>query len=262
MEGAQFTKLFCIVFLTMLGAENINTAEDCIPVDQCSCKLKSGKYISLWDIDKKGASYPAEDALSRTGFNYLYSPCSVLKKTGTECDNALVCQNVNSDSFAIALKPKAVSVGYDVVLKQYTFVYTGTSTQLSKNRQTTINLACDPNIKAPLLSVVLESPEGVYGLTVTTKCACPGACSHLSPQSASSSTGLSTGSVLCIVLLVLVVVYLIGGVLINKFVRHEENSELFPNKTFWKGFPVLVKDGCIFTFRKIRAGKSDYEAIS
>lgn len=38
-----------------------------------------------------------------------------------------------------------------------------------------------------------------------------------------------------------IVVYLIGGILINKYVRKTEKADLIPNKNFWKDFPVLAK---------------------
>ena len=42
-------------------------------------------------------------------------------------------------------------------------------------------------------------------------------------------------------LLVLVIIYLIGGVLINKYIRKVEQGNEIPNKGFWKDLPGLIK---------------------
>ena len=39
----------------------------------------------------------------------------------------------------------------------------------------------------------------------------------------------------------IIVVYIICGILINKYVRHIEGKEAFPNYLFWIDFPFLVK---------------------
>ena len=49
------------------------------------------------------------------------------------------------------------------------------------------------------------------------------------------------GGLLSFRLLVLVVIYIVGGIIINKFVRKPEDGTLVPNKEFWKGLPGYVK---------------------
>jgi len=39
----------------------------------------------------------------------------------------------------------------------------------------------------------------------------------------------------------LVVVYIVVGILINKFVRKPEDGTLTPNKEFWKDLPGYIK---------------------
>jgi len=48
------------------------------------------------------------------------------------------------------------------------------------------------------------------------------------------------------------VVYLVAGVLFNKFKRGLTGVELVPNVTFWSSIPGLVKDGVMFIVNKIR----------
>jgi len=42
-------------------------------------------------------------------------------------------------------------------------------------------------------------------------------------------------------LLVLVVIYIVAGILVNKFVRKPEDGTLAPNKEFWKDLPGYIK---------------------
>ena len=45
---------------------------------------------------------------------------------------------------------------------------------------------------------------------------------------------------------VLIIVYIVGGILINKFGRHIESvPEVIPNLSFWKDLPFLFKVGAM-----------------
>ncbi|XP_068715342.1 uncharacterized protein [Montipora foliosa] len=65
-------------------------------------------------------------------------------------------------------------------------------------------------------------------------------------------TGLSLGSKLLIAFFSLLLAYAIIGTLFNKYVRHKEGKEVFPNYEFWIDLPVLVKDGGTFTVHSFR----------
>jgi len=80
-----------------------------------------------------------------------------------------------------------------------------------------------------------------YQFTWTSALACPG-----------GNKGLSAGSIILIVLLCLVVVYIVAGVLVNRFLRHQQGLDLIPQKEFWFGLPFLVKDGFMFIINKVR----------
>lgn len=53
--------------------------------------------------------------------------------------------------------------------------------------------------------------------------------------------GLSTGSVLVILLLVITSVYLLCGGAVLYFIRGARGKEIIPNIDFWTDFPKLVK---------------------
>ncbi|KAK0072416.1 hypothetical protein PV325_011392 [Microctonus aethiopoides] len=62
------------------------------------------------------------------------------------------------------------------------------------------------------------------------------------------SLGLSTGSVLVILLCVFSSLYFIGGAVALKVFRGAVGLELIPNYDFWSDLPGLVRDGVAFTF--------------
>lgn len=39
----------------------------------------------------------------------------------------------------------------------------------------------------------------------------------------------------------MLIAYVIGGILFNKYARQVEGKEVFPNYSFWADFPYLVK---------------------
>ncbi|KAL1467088.1 hypothetical protein MTO96_005945 [Rhipicephalus appendiculatus] len=70
-----------------------------------------------------------------------------------------------------------------------------------------------------------------------------GACGSSSP--ATSSGGLSTGSVLLILFFVALLIYFVGGVLVNRN-NGAQGVEMIPHLQFWKELPSLIVEGCVF----------------
>jgi len=67
--------------------------------------------------------------------------------------------------------------------------------------------------------------------------------------------GSGGGLIFLIILLVGVFVYCVGGFVFNMKKREKKGAEAIPNVEFWKDFPNLVKEGCLFTFRKAKSLK-------
>jgi len=59
----------------------------------------------------------------------------------------------------------------------------------------------------------------------------------------SSPTGITGGGIFLILLFCGAALYLVIGVVVNKFVRHQSGIEMIPNIAFWTGFLGLIKDG-------------------
>jgi len=119
------------------------------------------------------------------------------------------------------------------------------------NRQTEIDFICDTGAGLGKPEYSQENPQHHYTFAWKSSYACP-----VSP----GGGGLSPGSILLIILLVLVVVYLVAGILFNKFRRQMNGIELIPNVTFWTSIPGLVKDGVMFIVNKVR-GRGSYTQV-
>lgn len=70
-----------------------------------------------------------------------------------------------------------------------------------------------------------------------------GACGSSAP--ATSSGGLSTGSILLILFFVALLIYFVGGVLVNRN-NGAQGVEMIPHLQFWKELPSLIVEGCVF----------------
>jgi len=248
--------IWIFLIAVLLSFLHFAKGQTCAPYDQCSCKFPNGTFITLWGIDQR---YTISGSVP--GASYLYRPCTGLIEPNSECNGAIGCQ-VGTKKTVIAFKPKYVDVSYNDVSQVYVFGYQGSfDTQFKISYKMQILLVCD-STKEASFSTMLGCEVGTCIVQLTSKCACAGGCSIPKPiPGQKSNRKLSTGSVLCIILLVLVVVYIAAGVAINKYALHKEGSDVIPQKAFWSDIPSLVKDGCIFTYEITFKRKSDYEKI-
>jgi hypothetical protein len=115
-----------------------------------------------------------------------------------------------------------------------------------KGERSVLNIAfsCKNDIGIGAPKFVSEQPDNIL-ISWESQYACP-------INTGSGNKGLSAGSILLIILLVLVVVYLVLGILWQKYRNHATGSDLIPNKEFWTELPILVKDGCVFTYFKVK----------
>jgi len=129
------------------------------------------------------------------------------------------------------------------------------------NRKAVINFKCDKNAKTGLLQFNQENPQHTYIFTCATEYACAGAAPP--PNKGGGGGGISGGWIFIIILVCVVVLYLIGGVIFNKFVAKKEGVEIIPNSYFWLALPGLIKDGHVYVYRKVMHlfGRGHYEEM-
>ncbi|XP_063419760.1 uncharacterized protein LOC134704905 [Mytilus trossulus] len=239
----------------------------CSGRDQCSCVTTDNQVIDLSSLGKTDGNAMFPDLQAPDGYMYSYNPCYPF--TEIQCVDQAVCQ-VPVDRTTSYPAGDAVSAVFsnDGINNRITYSSTdGAGT----TRQSQVTLVCDPSASTPVMTPLGEQGSSIYYLTLTSKCCCPGGCADGPPPTGPGPTkkpgepgeidGLSIGSILCIVVLCVGVVYLIGGVLFMKFGKQASGADLMPNKKFWSGVPTNIKTGFQFTYGKVR-GKSSAEYSS
>ncbi|XP_070565872.1 cation-dependent mannose-6-phosphate receptor-like [Ptychodera flava] len=239
-----------LYFATLLLLAREATA-DCKKINSCSCKMDDGKVIDLSPLAGQGK--PRFRDQPKDNYYYSYNPCTDFSDIAQDCINVAVCQKSLDGQFLFDLGKQASaafsSSGGNVVIK-----YTGEGTEHTGTRISKVILKCTPPGSPDTLVVDGELVTQEYDFELSSPHCCPKA------GGGSGGGGISVGTILCIVALVVVVVYVIGGVLFMKFVKHEEGTDVIPNKEFWTGVPALVKDGVLFVVSPLRKNKS-YESV-
>lgn len=224
----------------------------CNPYGKCGCVLEdNSRVIDLSPMIGVAGKTPMFQKVpdSASMFTYDIDFCQ-----------SFTCGSGKSKACFNALGIK-LSIGKDSSFEYdnsgvVTFVYTDTTQKAT----TRIVMHCSTKDGLGNLDSITSShQDSLFTTKLTSKYAC------FKPfdgggKSGSKSHGLSVGSILCIALLVLITVYVIGGIVINKYLRKFEGESYLPNKSFWKDFPSLVKDGFIFTRGKLKKSE-EYEKI-
>ncbi|XP_046569912.1 cation-dependent mannose-6-phosphate receptor-like [Haliotis rubra] len=229
-------------------------------VGPCMCVFDDGSGTA--DMTTTGnndgtAKYADYTALHDT-YLYSYNPCFPFSQSS--CTDAAMCQ---SDASQQAWKTGDQSSA--------TWSYDGSNIQIYYSadtdtmRESFITAVCDPTFEEPYVEMLGEETFGTaqyYG-QITSKCACPDGC-HTTTHKVDIEISLSGGSILLIIVIVVISVYLVGGVTYNRYVRHNTGREVLPNTSFWGALPGLVKDGFSFAIGRCRGGapqKASYQHI-
>ncbi|PVD31126.1 hypothetical protein C0Q70_10404 [Pomacea canaliculata] len=212
----------------------------------CRWTAQDGAVIDLTSVAKTDNTPRFKDVQGEDVWYYSYNPCFAFSEE--ICTGASVCQSGYGAYY------QAGDTSSEALITDQgrpTLYYTADSPSL--NRQSWVALICDKSATTPKLRAIGDVSNGEYRFELTTVCACDGACAM------AVEAGLSVGTILIIVFIVVVFVYLVGGIIINK-ARQANGVELIPNIGFWRNFPVLVKDGFGFVGGRVSRSRSGYEA--
>lgn len=242
--------------MTIVGSDDTKT--DCkFPKHLDGIKKKGEEQID----DLKGKRFKVSDA-EDDGYTYEIGICTdavvsagydgvgvLQKKKNSENDPVVIGKYVDADIMA---GPEWVRLEYNSG-KEYHTHCAG-----DKGRRAVIMFICDPN-KLDDEAVILEEQSNknfscYYLFEIGTKAVCP--------ETPFITIGLSVGSILLIVFFSLAAVYLIGGILYNRFVRGAKGVDQIPNYRFWEDCGNLQADGCdlVCRSRKSREPKT-YKGI-
>lgn len=122
-------------------------------------------------------------------------------------------------------------------------------------RKAIVMISCDRSTDANPLEAIVEERERkecFYLFELDTSAVCP-----------TVESKLSAGSILLILGVCLVAVYLIGGVLYQRFVVGAKGRDQIPNYAFWAELGNLSADGCDFVCRsRSREEPNAYRGVS
>ena len=133
----------------------------------------------------------------------------------------------------------------------------------SGNYTAEIELLCDRAVGGKPTLVFSSAPSGsgcTYLFNIQHSLACrPGTPAAVPPK----KKGLSGGSIILILALVILVLYCGAGISYNVFKKNESGLDVIPNYAFWVSLPGLVLDGLKFTYAKITGSQSmtSYDSI-
>lgn len=241
--------LLLVFLLKTLSLYFCYAAQACFKKSSCSCETDDQKLIDLSSLAGKDnfafgytAASPEPDE-----FLYAWNPCNAITESSGECINAASCRKDATTSITIGTQDTAkfdTTSGENVVL-QYT--------ALGPDEipfDVWVELICDPDQKDPIFKVDGDISYLIYQYKLTSKCCCPDGCKGGS----GGKSGLSFGSILCILFSVLLVVYIASGIGYAKY-KGRTGKEMIPNYSFWSDLPYAIKDGFKFSISLVR-GKS------
>jgi len=252
----KFTRGYCIYVLVTYAPILVHTLKECSKKDVCICSTDEG-VIDLRSLAGTGSDIPrfkdVTDRFGEVNAKLSWNPCNKWTQqspAGTShnnCQDVAVCYNINAFAEAYYDVGEQDNADYSFNGTSGTCVLTlkgkAFPDQGPKSTSTHIFLHCDPHEEGRLESQDRTQQIGdefkVF-LDLHTKYACV-------------KSGLSVGSILVIIFISLVVVYLVAGILFNKYSKGATGKELIPNVNFWTDFPLLVKDGAVFSFQCCRS---------
>lgn len=255
MMGPSVVRGLC----TVLVAACVGGCLAATKLSSCRLGFNNGSEINLMKVAAGLLDAPRfKDVTPRnTSDNnrYSYNPCYsyVYPPEGEAmaCSkDVAVCQGSSYGYFNLGTQSSA-TFHYSNETNNWVITYSNSN----GNRVTHVFLQCH-NGSTDTLDVWGETEENsVYKMTLISRCACIGGCGFpILPR------GMSLGSFLLLLFLVLVLTYLLVGYLYRRCVVGARGIELMPHLSFWREFPYLVQDGFLFI---IKCGQDDltYERI-
>jgi len=214
------------------------------PVSGCTCTFSSGNTYTL-------NNFPSDlvTAMDFDGSMYYFQPCATI--ASTQCDGksgAAICQR--ESGFPIYNSCGFFTTDCSTWTERpphgsgFTVLYQGGTV----GRKAEITFQCAQT--AGTWTWSSEQPQLFYHFNWMHPAACP---TSTGGGDGGDEGGISIGWIIIICLMVVIVLYIVGGVAFQRFYRHESGLDLIPQREFWFGLPFMVKDGHVYTFNKLRS---------
>ncbi|XP_078573465.1 uncharacterized protein LOC144860198 [Branchiostoma floridae x Branchiostoma japonicum] len=255
------------IFLHILSAIVVvlirpTVAANCIQTGPCSCDMDDGTgTIDLSSLAGSGAPAFSGSATKwpDDSWQYSYNPCTPFDMQ--QCYSVAACQ-VRSDGSG-----ESYDVGsQDSVL----FSMDGNDVSITYNaydyqRHSIVKLVCS---SSTVFTVDGENPDETtaFYFTLESPACCPqgsgpGPTGPGPNPDPTITISISVGSIMCIIFFPTVCIYIVAGVLINKYAREREGRDIIPHMAFWGSLPGLIKDGFLFVWASMPCRKKGYSEI-
>ncbi|XP_075213007.1 uncharacterized protein LOC142319520 [Lycorma delicatula] len=226
----------------------------CKPNGSCQCIFPNGSALDLTKLINRDFGWIKVNETA----DITYRPCVDVKignnSSTNECYTGVsVClrnnQTVNETSYVNLGKASDGKFSSTKASEPISLHF-----QVNNRPTATVTFKCSEN---PNDAPSLEATEnaGNYVIVLTS----PETCITYILADAHES-GLSGGSLLVLIFIVLSATYFGGGILTLKLIRGAEGKEMIPNYEFWADLPYLVRDGVIFTLSGFQPSPS-YDRI-
>ncbi|CAF1099877.1 unnamed protein product [Rotaria sordida] len=110
----------------------------------------------------------------------------------------------------------------------------------SGGRFVNVTFICDKSIKQPTKMNVVEDPKCKFTIIIIAAEACP------------IKEGITGGAIFIIILFVLIIIYLVCGILYNRYKQNQTGLAVIPNLSFWLLLGGMFVNGCKFTWNFVR----------
>lgn len=225
------------------------SAETCKMTGPCTCEFEQWK-IDLSPLVPSSKNSEPMFTVSAETYIFSYNPCKPFRSNATNCknDTDLAVNRIDKGGKCLVIGNQE-NVAFKGDTSKVDGIYLEYSNKKgAPNSFAKVLLQCSNQnhfkyIKQetpPPLSYVFKL-ETIY------------ACQPVNHK-------LSAGSIFLILFMVATTVYLIGGFIFKHFYLHAQGVEIIPHYSFWSDFPLLVRDGCYFTFHGCQ-GPTTYERI-
>ncbi|KAL3831858.1 hypothetical protein ACJMK2_023555 [Sinanodonta woodiana] len=234
-----YVVLYSLLFILISGLFQPVVGK-CSKTGPCSCQTEDGGKLDLHPISKTDGTPQFLDIDDPSGQDqFSWNPCKPFNE-GTAIDVMVVQSRFGVPRrfyYNLGTEDSANFLDTDAGL---VLQYSADALKENTLRTSIFKLICDQSQEGTLTALGERGQQAIYDFELRSKYACI--------QGGSSS--ISAGTVLCIVFFVLVFVYIVGGILFQTFVRKATGKERFPNYDMWRHFPIYVKTGIVFIFRR------------
>ena len=90
-----------------------------------------------------------------------------------------------------------------------------------------------------------QDDRETFNIYIQSRCCCPGKCHY-------SSESIGGGAVFVIILVVLLFVYIVGGMIFLKFIRGATGPDIIPNRLVWTSIASYAIGGVRYSIQVVR----------